>query len=364
MLTKRTLLCCLFAALLFPATPAWSQSGPPVQINSNTQSIKLKGQILDAETQAPLTGVYIRQQDALNAVFSEANGQFELTLKAGFAPMVIFEAEGYESVILPFSASQDRLKINLQALKQYTSDQPPAHSPEPEPQESRIIAPNFNAIYQFNYTLFRQDTVGINGLVLNEFGLSTELMPLYPLAFRGRFFRSRMPVDVANFNFNPAFYINHLQAKVGAGWIHNLEGPFDLYLGGDLMLDYRSPDNRNPQDQQPVAFTGSLLDREQTRAGLGFNALLGWQINDRLALYPEATLYPLMMNFVDGGGSHYTLAADLGAKLRFEIMQGFYATGAYYTQLWYGFGPGAFENNHFLQLGISIDPWTLAEKLQ
>ncbi|HEY9841773.1 MAG: hypothetical protein ACAI44_20640 [Candidatus Sericytochromatia bacterium] len=364
MWNKRTTLPLLLAgAILSPAAPAWSQT-PPAQQAPVTQSIHLVGEIVDARSGAPLKGVYVRQKDALNAVFTDAQGHFRLELEPGYAPMVLFQAEGYEPVALPFSASQERLRVNLQPLLQYTSDLPPAHADTTVVKSDRVFGNQFSALYQLDYTFFSQQNVQISGLVFNELGLSTDLLPFYPLAFRGRFFRSRMPVEIANFNFNPAFYINHQQAKIGAGWIHELSGPMALYLGGDLIYDNRSPDNRNNQDQQPIPFTGSLLDTEQNRLGLGLNAALGWKLNDRFTLFPEATLYPAMINLLSNGSPHYMIAGDLGAKLRFEIIPGVYAVGSYYTQLWYSFGPGAFENNHFFQLGLSLDPWAIAERLQ
>ncbi|PKL77019.1 MAG: hypothetical protein CVV27_07310 [Candidatus Melainabacteria bacterium HGW-Melainabacteria-1] len=350
------------AAPMTITAPVLAQ-GPPVEQVPAARSVVLEGQILDGRSGAPLQGVYIRQREALNAVFSDSQGRFRLELASGFAPMVLFQAEGYETVSLPFSAGQDRLRIHLQPLLNYSSDLPPAHSPVSEAFPERIFGPQFTLFYQGNYTLFRQADVSINGLVINEFGISTDLMPFYPLVFRGRFFRSRLPVDVANFPFTPAFFINHQQAKVGAGWVQQLEGPFEIYLGADVMLDSRSPDNRSNQDQQPVAFTGSLLDLEQNRLGFGLNAALGWKLSERLSLFPEASLYPLTVNFVTQNSPHLMLAGDLGAKLRFEIIPGVYAIGSYNTQLWYSFGPGAFENNHFLHLGVSLDPWSLAERL-
>lgn len=361
---KRNLL--LLAALLavLPQAPSHAQAGPPAQAVPTSQSLRIEGQILDAKTGAPLQGVYVRQRDALVQTFSDAGGKFRLSLQSGFAPIVLFQAEGYETVVLPFESSQTKLTINLQPLTQFSSDLPPARSEITRAYPERIFSPNFTLFYQGNYTIFRQADVAINGLVINEFGLSTDLMPFYPMVMRGRFFRSRMPVDVANFPFNPAFYINHQQAKFGAGYVQQLEGDAELYLGGDIMFDNRSPDNRNNQDQTPVPFTGSLLDAEQNRLGLGLNAALGWKLNDRLSLFPEATIYPLMLNFVSNQSPHYTIAGDLGAKLRFEVFPGAYLIGAYYTQLWFGVGPNAFENNHFLQVGISIDPWTMAERLK
>lgn len=356
----------LFTALLLTSAPAFAQpvTEAPKPQTQTAQSIRIEGKIYDARSGAPLTGVYVRQKEALNSGFSNAEGQFSLELQSGFAPLVMFQAEGYETVVLPFAASQTKLVINLQPLREFTSDLPPAHSDTTPKRYDRIFGPQFTLFYQGNFTLFRQNDVSINGIVLNEFGLSTDLMPIESLVMRGRFFRSRQPVDVANFDASPAFFINHQQAKIGFGTVTKLDGPMELFLGGDVMFDNRSPDNRNNQDQQPVRFTGTLLDLEQTRIGLGLNAALGWEINDQLALFPEITVYPVMGNFVSSTNPHYMVAGDIGAKLRFEIIPGLYAVGSYNTQLWYSFGPNAFENNHFLHIGLSVDPWALAERLQ
>ncbi len=345
---------------------AQATSKPATQpVTQHTQIVNLVGQIKDARTGQALTGVYIRQEEALNATFSDQQGNFQLRLLRGFSSMVRFEAEGYESVALPFSSNQAALIINLQPQLEYTSQLPPAHSGRHVIERPRVLSNQFTAFYQGDYTLFSQKDTYINGLVLNQFGLSADLMLFYPLNFRGRFFRSRMPVDIANFPFQPAFYINREQAKIGAGWMQQWGDKTDFYLGGDILLDHRSPDNRNSQDQQPIPFTGSLLDYEQTRLGFGVNAALGWQITDRFTLIPEASIYPLGVNFIDRNDQKldYTVAGEVGAKLRFEIAPGAYAVGQYYSQVWLGLGTGAIENNHFFNLGISLDPWTMAEQL-
>lgn len=353
------LLTLLTASLLGHALPALAQA-PPVQPATVNQTLRLEGRILDAHTHTPLQGVYIRQKDVLNAVFSDDHGHFVIELASGTPPLVSFDAEGYETVTLPFSASQNRLEVNLQPLAEYTTELPPAHSQPDQAKPSGIFGNQFTAFYQADYTLFSQQNVQINGLVLNELGLSTDISMFAPLMFRGRFFKSRMPVDIANFPFSPAFFINHAQAKVGLGALVSQSPDFEMYLGGDVLYDNRSPDNRNNQDQNPVAFTGSLLDSEQNRVGVGLNAAAGWKLNERFTLYPEATLYPAMINIVTNSSPHYMIAGDIGARLKLELVRGVSVVGSYYTQLWYSFGPGAFENNHFFNIGLSIDPWSLA----
>lgn len=197
-----TLLC--LSATLLPAAHAQNAQTAPLL---NTQNVTLSGQVVDANSGQPLQGVYIRQQDALNAIFSDTEGRFTLQLQTGFSPVVVFQVEGYEPVALPFSATQTRLKINLQPQVRYTpSNVPQAHTPETPAGEPNLFPSQFTAFYQANYTLFRQEDVSINGIVLNEWGISTDLQPFQsPLTFRGRFFRSRMPVDVANFPFNLLF---------------------------------------------------------------------------------------------------------------------------------------------------------------
>lgn len=352
----------LAAALWWPAT-AHAQTHPHHSQAIPSGEVVIQGAVVDARTGAPLENVYVRQKSALNATFTDAEGHFQLRLLRGFNSVVVFEVEGYEPVALPFRAHQEKLKINLQPLLHFTTDLPPVRSVDEPENYGHIIGNQFTLFYQGHYGLFSQNDVTVNGLVLNEFGLSYDLIPFYPLNFRGRFFRSRQAVDIANFPFQPAFFINQAQAKVGAGWVNELSDNLDAYLGGDVILDYRSPDNRNNQDQQPVAFTGSLLDFEQTRLGFGLNGLLAWEFAERFAFFPELTVYPLSFNFIDSVGAQYTPAADITAKLRAEIVPGAYVVGQYSTQLWYSFGANAFENNHFVHLGVSLDPWSLAAQL-
>ena len=366
---KRTLTAATFSVLAL-SLPAYAE-GPPVspavpQTTDNASIITLQGKVLHAETRLPLKGVYVRQKDALNATYTDAEGRFTLRLLRGFSSQVVFQAEGYENIALNFTKASENLTIKLQPLLTYTSQVPPAHSAPPESAlASRIFNNQFSLLYQGRYGLFNQDAVNIQGITLNEWMVDTDLMPFYPLTFRGRFFRARTPIDVQGFPFQPAFFINHQQAKVGAGWSQHLADGSDFYYGIDFILDSHSPNNRNPQDNQPVAFTGSNLDFEQNRLGAGLNALWAFSLGDRWALMPEVTVYPVVLNFIDRPDQslNYTVAGDLGAKLHFEIVPGAYAVARYSTQLWYGFGGGDFENNHFLQLGVSLDPWTLSERL-
>lgn len=369
MLNKmKPFLCATLLACALPLVPAgWNTAAlaSPMATQASDQAV-ISGTVTDAQSGVPLKGVYVRQKDALNATFTDAQGHFHLSLMPEFSNVVLFEVEGYETISLPFQQSQDKLQINLQPLTHFSTPLPQAHE-APEMSSEPIFGSQFTAFYQLNYSLFNQNGVGINGLVLNEFGVATDLKPFQnDLTFRGRFFRSRMPINIDNFPFQPAFYVNRLQAKIGGGKTSSLGDKLEFYWGPDVILDYRSPDNRNSQDQQPVPFTGSLLDYEQTYLGLGASAALGWKLSDRLTLFPELSLYPVSFDFVnrDSNKVQYALAGDLGAKLRFEIVPGAYVVGQYDTQLWYSFGDNGFENNHFFQLGISLDPWTLAERLK
>jgi hypothetical protein len=354
------------------AFPAYAEGGPPVAsaISAETpdaQILTIQGHVLQAGTETPLKGVYVRQKNALNATYTDEKGHFSLRLLRGFSPELVFQAEGYEDIGLNFTKNPENLQVKLQPLTEYRSDLPAAHN-DPALSSAlpqRLFNNQFSLIYQGRYGIFNQGNVNIQGITINEWMIDTDLMPFYPLTFRGRFFRARTPIDIQGFPFQPAFYINHQQAKVGAGWSQTLANGSDFYYGLDFILDNRSPNNRNPQDNLPVAFTGSNLDFQQNRLGAGFNALWALPLSDRLTLMPEFTVYPVVLNFIDRptNAIDYTVAGDLGAKLRFEIIPGAYAVARYSTQLWYGFGGGDFENNHFLQVGVSLDPWTLSERL-
>ncbi|PIQ23903.1 hypothetical protein COW36_11535 [bacterium (Candidatus Blackallbacteria) CG17_big_fil_post_rev_8_21_14_2_50_48_46] len=354
--------------LSLPATAAELPPNPAVTETSMEQGVSIEGLVQDAASGKPLENVYIKQEDSLNAAFSQAGGKFSLRLMRGFPSVLVFSREGYESVALPFQNSSQNLRINLQPLKNYQPSLAPAHSQPEATDNLHIFGDQFTLFYQMNYSMLFEQNVGIQGAAMNEMGLDTDLLLFYPLAIRGRFYRGRLPVNVANFPFQPAFFVNTLQAKIGTGWIQDLNPNLQIYLGGDLLFHNQSPDNRSSQDQTPVPFTGSVLDFEQNRVSLGARASLAWKINDRLTLFPDLSIYPVGLNFVRNrpGSSpvDFLLAGDLGLKGRFEIMPGIYAIANYNTQLWYGAGANYLNNVHFFHLGVSVDPWTVAAKLQ
>lgn len=341
---------------------AWSLLPGPAQAQTTTvQSAPLKGVIRDGRTGAPLSDVYIRQQDALASGLSDGEGRFQLQLNPQQPPVLVFSKNGYESVSLRFEQLSAELSINLMPLVNYTPSVPPAHSETVSVPES-IFTNQLGIFYQGSFTALGSGTSNVSGWSINEFGIDADVALFAPLHFRGRLYRGRQPVNVANFPFQPAFFQNTLQARVGAGKTWEIRPGLEAYLGGDLMLTNRSPDNRSSQDRRPVPYTGTIMDYEQNRLGVGASGVLAWKVNDWLALYPEVTVYPLTYNFVrDNGPGGFMLAGDAGVKARAQIMPGAYAVANLSQQLWWG---GSYlDSSTFLWLGISLDPWTLAAKL-
>lgn len=333
---------------------------------SNNEMLVITGTIVDATNGTPLSNVYIKQQDSLNTAFSQSDGRFELRLMRGFPQTLIFSLEGYEPIELNFQHSLKNIHIQLHPLTIYRPTFAPAHS-TPAKTSKRIFGDQFTLFYQLNYSLLMDQKVNIQGFALNEMGLDTDLLLFYPLTMRGRFYRGRLPVEVANFPFQPAFFVNTLQAKIGTGWIQDLTPHLQLYLGGDLLFHNQSPDNRSNQDQAPVPFTGSVLDFEQNRLSLGARATLAWKPTDEFSVFPDLSLYPVGANFVRQRTSStidYLVAGEVGLKSQYEIIPGIYAIANYNTQFWYALGAHYFNNVHFFHFGISVDPWTLSARLQ
>jgi hypothetical protein len=125
--------------------------------------VTVAGVIQDAVTGLPLEGVYIKQQDSLNAAFSKAGGVFEMRLMRGFSSSLIFSREGYEPVALPFQNSADKLRIQLQPLSTYRPTLAPAHSKPDSAPNNRVFGDNFTLFYQMNYSLLADQNVFSNG---------------------------------------------------------------------------------------------------------------------------------------------------------------------------------------------------------
>lgn len=349
--------------LIFPllALFAWPLGGAamaaPTIHSAPVSQVLAQGQIVDAKTGLALDQVYIRQQDSLNTTFSNPSGLFKLTMDGNFPAVLVFSKDNYEPVALPLGQLHPGQPIQLQPIQVYRSDLPKAHS-TPTAAKQGAYPTQLSLFYQGHHGSYGYQGNDISGWALNELGINMNLALFKPWMIRGQLFRSRVPFNIEGFPYQPVFFNNNLQIKLGGGYSWEWQPNVDVQVGADFLFMNRTPDNKNNQDRKPVPYTGSTFDLEHNRFALGANASLAWQINDRLLLLPEISLYPLVLGTVRdeiNNPTHLMFAGELGTRLYVKIIPGISAVAHYQKQLWWG--SAALDHLDYFGVGLSVDPW-------
>lgn len=324
---------------------------------------EVSGTIIDPHTKKPISNVYIKQFQSLNSAFSDKNGNYRLNLMRGYPAVLILQKEGFETTQIDVSFGRQNYVIKLSPIKTYNPVVPPAHTPLTPPESTDVFGNQFTAFYQVHNGNHNFLNNSVNGFTINELGLNGHIQ-ISNWLFKGDFFRNRFPIDVANFPFQPAFFVNSMQAKISAGQNWRISPTFNLFLGGDILYHNSSPDNRNNQDSLPVPYTGTLLDFEQHRAAVGASILAGWKLSESITILPEATLYPvgvLGLNNSSLNAFNFMYGGEIGARLKWEFAPGMSLVGQYRKQIFAGLS--FFDNADYINMGLSFDPWQMASIL-
>lgn len=343
---KKFILCGLFFILL--AFTSFGYAEP---------NFSISGIVVDNKTFEPLANVYIKQKDSLNSVLSSVDGKFKIELQKKYPKILIFEKEEFEPIEFEVKKSLKELKVQLSTINVYMPEVPLVENlNKPIP---RILGNSFSAFYQVHQESYNYSSTSISGWGINELGILGQLK-YNDWLFRFKGFKSRIPVNVADFPNQPAFYINTMQIKLGSGhvWEHN---PNKLELGilGNLVYQSTSPDNKNGVDNKPIPYTNSLLDFGQTRILAGAEGILGWQINKSLSLSGAFGLYPGLTFYQDLDKlPDFNIMLELPITLKYEIISGLALNLEYSKQFLTNFS--YVNDTNYLGFGVSIDPWRMS----
>lgn len=175
-------------------------------------------------------------------------------------------------------------------------------------------------------------------------------------------FRSRYPIDVEGFSYNPAFHRDTVQFQVGGGKVYRYSDKIDLYAGLSYLFNSTNTDNRGGGLNKPIPFTNSYLDFPRFSHGPGLSGMIGYIFNEKVSLNAGATLYPIVFtSFEDLStnniGYHGLLDAGINVKVR--TLPGVYITGGYTNQLFFGFS-NYLDDSNFFNIGVSLDPFKMA----
>lgn len=338
--------------------------------NIQTKNLVINGIVADSRNSFPLKDVYIKQQNTLNTVLTDDNGRFSITLEKGGARKITVTKEGYESQEINIADNQNTFRVSLAPLiKVQEQNLPAPHSDAADifNYSARPISSVFSALYQMRYEALRVPTldgnsyIGSSGFSINEIAASGQVRFTDWLG-SVKVFRSRYPINIDNFQFNPAYYVDTTQFQIGGGKVFKLSEKMDFYAGLSYLLHFSTPDNRGGSDNKPIPYTNSHQDYPQTRQGPGLTGMLGYIFNDKVVFNSSASLYPVVFTTFDSltkSNLGYHGMLEVGGGVRVETLPGVYITGNYINQLFFGFS-NFLEDSNFINVGISLDPFKMA----
>lgn len=320
---------------------------------------QITGTILNRDTGKGIPGVRVHQAEALEVAVTDQNGHYTLSLSESSPPEIHIEKQGFESLDLAIQEQDSHLEVGLSPLQNYqvgrsVLPQTPARVPHP-------LDTSLSGFYQMHGMSLFQEDARINGFGINELGIDAQYR-WQDWLFNAHYFNLRLPVNIENFPYSPAFFNNEFQIRLGAAYTLAHDKNLEWAIGPELFYRNTSPDNRNNQNKDFIPFSNSLLDYPQNTFALGVRTVVGWQINDRLNLLPELSVYPLGMASVEQAANSplYMAGGHIGASVKYQLSPGLSLMANYTKQLLFT-GP-AFEQGDYLRLGISLDPWQMLQQ--
>jgi len=328
----------------------------------------INGTITDGINNGVIKDTYIKQIGTLNTVLSDKNGNFRINLENSGENKLLIIKENYEPVQISVNNGQE-IKVKLYPVRAKKDEMPEAHTAQDDifNYVAKPLGSNFSAMYQLRYQAQRVPGLDgnsasvIQGWAVNETALNGQLrMDNWLGSFK--IFRARYPVDIKNFPYNPAYNLNITQFQLTGSKVFSESENMELAAGISYLLHSQDPDNRASGDNKPIPYTNSFSDFPQTRQGPGMTGMFGYFLNEFVTINGNATLYPFLFTaFRDlaGRGPSYQGMLEIGANIKVKTLPGIYLAGSYTNQFLFGF-PGIIDDANLFSLGVSLDPFEMA----
>lgn len=338
--------------------------------SADNQGITIKGIVADSRNTLPLKDVYIKQKNTLNTVLTDENGNFSIVLEKGAARTLSISKEGYEKQELNITTQQNTYRVILSPITKFDNQNLPApHSDAADlfNYSNRPISSNFSALYQVRFEGLRVPTLDDKSYITSSGWSINELAANGQIRFNNwlagiKVFRGRYPLNIDNFQFNPAYYLDTTQFQATGGTIFRLSDKMDLYTGLSYLLHFSTPDNRGGSDNKPIPYSNSYQDFPRTSQGPGITGNLGYLWNDKIVLNAGATLYPVVFSTFDSlnkSNFGYHGMFEFGGGIKVETLPGIYVAANYTNQFFFGFS-NFLDDLNLISVGVSLDPFKMA----
>lgn len=307
------------------------------------------GQVVDAKTGSPLSGVLVQQEDGLNAVFTRADGRFSLPIDPAGSKKLVLTASGYERA----SASAGTgLKVSLSPIAAYVPEVRPADANPGQPAYERApLHSQLTLAYRLGYVNRSLNNASLAGFSNNDFALAGRYR-FSRFLFDAEGSHQETPVDMAGLSRedNPAFIPSVWQVGARAGYFWPLGKTVEV--GAQLGYHYLTyaPNNGD------IRYTGTDFDVEHSRHAFGPVGVVAWRPNDGPWRFEGLVgLYPLVFGSAKAPGSPAasSFLGEVRAQANYEVARGVELGLGYQHTSWVGNG---YDGGHLLSLHMNYTP--------
>ncbi len=240
----------------------------------------VSGQVLDPQGR-PLANVFVRQEGAIVAGFTDANGRYSLVLAPGASPVLVFSAEGYQIDRLPVAAAT---KVSLKPVETYLPQYRPllstlAPAPASPPLDSQLLLAYQAGAFDARFAGNR-----LSATLDNQLALSGQLrLDAWLLGASFERFKASMALPSLPSTDAAAPEESSTRLRVG----YPLGGAtWEVAPSLAFMSTHVAAAN--------LPLSGTPYDYAHERRGLGLELPFTWVLGDRLDLLATAAYFPAL----------------------------------------------------------------------
>lgn len=276
----------LLVPLFMPLGPELLPHGLPASgTTAHAQPMQaeqtVSGQVLDPKGR-PLANVFVRQEGAIAAGFTDAAGRYSLLLAPGASPVLLFSADGYQLERLPLSAAR---KVSLKSVETYLPQYRPLLAAAMDPVSSaRPLDSQFQLAMQAGAFEGRFAGNRLAATLDNQLALSGQLrMDAWLLGASFERFKASMALPTLPSADAAATEESGIRLRVG----YPLGGAtWEVAPSLAFMSTHVAAAN--------LPLSGTPYDYTHERRAFGLEAPFTWELGDRLDLVGSAAYYPAL----------------------------------------------------------------------
>lgn len=235
----------------------------------------------------------------------------------------------------------------------------PIQAQEENSEPVPLLTNEFSIFYQNSFQFFTHSMTTASGWHESQLRAAGQVLMTPEWLFRASMIGERSDIELANFSHNPVFSSDSFTGELGLNYILSKQKSWEWASGLSYLFYSYKPDNKDLNSSNPISYTGSVLDFEQTFQGPGLSSVGYYQISEKLSALANASLYPFLFTQVKKGPAiDYLMMVRANLQLRYTLVEGFLINGFFNQEFWTG---GLTFSNTTIGVGLTLVPSQIPE---